>query len=213
VRIHNSSIERVEEFKYLGTTLTNQNSIQEEIKSRLNLGNACYYSVQNLLSSRLLSKNLKIKVYRTIILPVVLYGCETWSLTLREGRRLRVFENRVLRSVFGPKRDEVTDEWRRLHSEELNDLYSSLNIVRAVKSGRMRWAGHVAGMGERRGVHRVLVGKPERKRPLGRPRHRWENNIKKDFREVGGCGPWMELAQDSDRWRALVNTVMKFPFP
>ena len=122
MRIHNSSIERVEEFKYLGTTLTNQNSIQEEIKSRLNLGNACYYSVQNLLSSRLLSKNLKIKVYRTIILPVVLYGCETWSLTLREGRRLRVFENRVLRSVFGPKRDEVTDEWRRLHSEELNDL-------------------------------------------------------------------------------------------
>jgi len=97
----------VEEFKYLGTMLTNQNSIQEEIKSRLNLGNACYYSVQNLLSSRLLSKNLEIKKYRTIILPIVLYGCETWSLTLREERRLRVFENRVLR-VFGPKRDEVT---------------------------------------------------------------------------------------------------------
>ena len=103
-----SFIERVEEFNYLGTTLTNQNSIQEEIKRRLKLGNACYYSVQNLLSSSLLSKKLKIKVYRTIILPVVLYGCETWSLTLREERRLRVFENRVLRRVFGPKRDEVT---------------------------------------------------------------------------------------------------------
>ena len=111
--IDNSSIERVEEFKYLGTTLTNQNSIQEEIKSRLRLGNACYYSVQNLLSSKLLSKNLKIKIYRTIILPVVLFGCETWSLTLREERRLRVFENRVLRRVFGPKRDEVTGEWRK----------------------------------------------------------------------------------------------------
>ena len=97
----------MEEFKYLGTALTNQNSIQEEIKSRLKLGNACYYSVQNLLSSRLLSKNLKIKIYRIIILPVVLYGCETWSLILREERRLRVFENRVLRRVFGPKRDEV----------------------------------------------------------------------------------------------------------
>ena len=96
------------EIKYLGTTLTNQNSIQEEIKSRLKLGNACYYSVQNLLSSSLLSKNLKIKIYRTIILPVVLYECETWSLTLREKRRLRVFENRVLRRVFGPNRDEVT---------------------------------------------------------------------------------------------------------
>ena len=111
VKVDNTSIERVEEFKYLGTTLTDQNSIQEEIKSRLKLGNACYHSVQNLLSSRLIFKNLKIKIYRTIILPVVLYGCETWSLTLREEYRLRVFENRVLRRVFGPTRDEVTREW------------------------------------------------------------------------------------------------------
>jgi len=108
MKIDNISIERVEDFKYLGTTLTHYNSIQEEIKSRLKLGNACYYSVQNLLSSRLLSKKLKNKRYRTITLPVFLYGCETWSLTLREERRLRVFENRVLRRVFGPKRDEVT---------------------------------------------------------------------------------------------------------
>ena len=134
MKIDSSSIESVEEFRYLGTTLTDQNSIQEEIKSRLKLGNACYYSVQNLLSSSLLSKNLKIKKYRTIILPVVLYGCETWSLTLREERRLRVFENRVLRRVFGPKRDEVTGEWRKLHNEEVSDLYSSHNIVRGVKS-------------------------------------------------------------------------------
>ena len=140
----------MEEFKYLGTTLTNQNSIQEEIKSRLKLGNAYYYSVQNLLSSSLLPKKLKIKIYRTIVLPVVLvlYGCETWSLTLREERRQRVFENRVLRRVFGPKRDEVTEEWRKLHNEELCDLYSLPNIVRVVKSRRMRWAGHVAHMGE-----------------------------------------------------------------
>ena len=98
------------------TPLTNQNSLQEEIKSRLKSGNACYHSVQNLLSSSLLSKNLKIK---TIILPVVLYGCETWSLTLREEHRLRVFQNRVLRRIFGPKRDEVTEEWRKLHNEDL----------------------------------------------------------------------------------------------
>jgi hypothetical protein len=115
----------VEEFKYLGTTLTNRNSIHEEIKSTLKSGDACYHSVQNLLSSRLLSTNTKIRVYRAIILPVVLYGCETWSLTLREEQRLRMFENRVLRRIFGPKRDEPTRKWRRLHKEELNDLYSS----------------------------------------------------------------------------------------
>ena len=124
----------MEEFKYLGTNLTNQNSIPKEIRSRLRSGNACYHSVQNLLSSRFLSKNLKIKIYRTIILPVVLYGCETWALTLREGRKLRVFENMVLRRIFGPRRDEVTGEWRRFHNEELNDLYSSPNIVRVIES-------------------------------------------------------------------------------
>ena len=141
----------MEEFKYLGT-LTNQNSIAEEIKSRLRSGNACYHSVLNLLYSRLLSKNLKIKIYRTIILHVVLFGCETWSLTLREERKLRVFENMVLRGIFGPRRGEVTGEWRRLHKEELNDLYSSPNIVRVIKSRRMRWVGHVARTGEEGGV-------------------------------------------------------------
>ena len=113
----------MEEFKYLGTTLTNQNSIQEEIKGRLKLGNACYHLVQNLLSSSLLYKYWKIKIYRNIILPIVLNGCETWLLTLREECRLRVFENRVLRRVFGPRRDEVTEEWGKLHNKELNDLY------------------------------------------------------------------------------------------
>jgi len=112
VRIDNSTFERVEEFKYLGTTLTNQNSIPEEIKSRLRSGNACYYLVQKLLSSRLLSKNLNIKIYRTIILPVVLCGCETWSLTLPEERKMMVFVNMVLRRIFGPRCDEVTGEWR-----------------------------------------------------------------------------------------------------
>ena len=141
----------MKEFKYLGTTLTNQSSIAEEMKIRLRSGNACYNSVQNLLSSRLLFKNLKIKIYRTIILPVVLYGCETWPLTLRDERKLRVSENMVLRRIFGPRRDEVTGEWRRLHNEELNDLYCSPNIVWVIKSRSMRWAGHVARMGWRGG--------------------------------------------------------------
>jgi hypothetical protein len=151
--------------------------------------------VQNLFSSRLLSKNLKIKIYRTIILPVVLYGCETWSLTLREERKLTVFENMVLRRIFGPRRDEVTGEWRRLYNEELNDLYSLPNIVRVIKWRRMRWAGHVARMGEERGVYRVLVGKPEGKRSRGRPRRRWVDNIRTDLQEVE-CGyvDWNGLA-------------------
>ena len=126
---------------------------------------------------------------------------------------MRVFENRVLRRIFGPKRDEVTGDWRKLHNEELNDLYCSSNFVRVIKK-RIRWAGHVARMGEKSGVYRVLVGEPEGKRPLGRPRRRWEYNIKMDLQEVG-CGgmDWIDLAQDRDRWRALVNAVMNLRVP
>ena len=166
IKIDNTSFERVEQFKCLGTTLTYQNSVQEEIKSRLKSGNACHHSVQNRLSSSLQSKNIEIKIYRNIILPVVLYGCETWSLTLREECTLMVFENRVLRRIFGPKRAEVISavlgpnillstlfsntinvQWRKLRNEELNDLYLLQNIIRAIKSRRMRWSGHVARMG------------------------------------------------------------------
>jgi hypothetical protein len=133
---------------------------------------------------------------------------------LREERKLRVFDNKVLRRIFGPRRDEVTGDWRRQHNEELNDLYSSPKIVRVIKSRRMRWAGHVARMGEERGVYRVLVGKPEGKRPLGRPRRRWVDNIRMDLQEVG-CGnvDWIGLAQDRDRWRTLVSAVMKLRVP
>jgi hypothetical protein len=109
---------------------------------------------------------------------VVLYECETWSLTLREEHRLRVFENRALRRIFEPKRDEVTGGWRKLHDEELHGLYSSPSIIRVVKARRMGWAGHVAHMGEVRGAYNILVGKPEGRRPLGRPRRRWEDNIR-----------------------------------
>jgi hypothetical protein len=136
-----------------------------------------------MLSSSLISKNVKIKMYRNTILPVVLYGCEIWSLTLREERKLRVFENRMLRRIFGPKRDEVAGEWRKLFNEDPNDLYPSPNIIRVIKSRPWRWAWHVAGMGERKCAYRVLVVKPEEKRPLGRPRHRCEDNIKMDRQE------------------------------
>jgi hypothetical protein len=132
VKIANRYFENVAPFRYLGRTITNENLIHEEIKRRLNSGNACYHSVQNLLSSRLLSKNIK------ITMPVVLYECETWSLTLRDGHRLRVFENRVLRRIFGPKRGEATGDWRKLRNEELHKLYSLPNTIRMIKSRRMR---------------------------------------------------------------------------
>jgi hypothetical protein len=161
VEIVNRSFENMSQIKYLGTTLTNQNLIQEEIKRRLNSGNACYHSVQNLLSSRLLLKNLKTRIYETITLPVVLSGCETLSLTLRKKHRLRAFENRVLRRIFGPKRNEVTGERRNLHNKELHDLYFFLGTIRMIKSRRMRVVGHVARMGERSNTCRLLARKAE----------------------------------------------------
>jgi hypothetical protein len=133
---------------------------------------------------------------------------------LKEERRLRVFENSVLRRIFGPKRDDVTGEWRKLDNEELNGLYSKVNILRVIKSRRLRWAGHVARMREERGVYRFLVGKPEGKRPLGRPRRRWEDNVRMDLQEVScRCEDWIGLAQDRDRWRTLVSAVRNLRVP
>jgi hypothetical protein len=145
---------------------------------------------------------------------VVLYGCETLSLMLREEHRLRVFENTVLWRIFGLKRDEVIWGWRKLHNEKLHGLYSSPSIVRVIKARRMRWAEHVACMGKVRGAYNILVGRPGGRRPLGRPRHRWKDNIKMDLREIGlGDVDQIHLAQDRDRWWALVNTVMILRVP
>jgi hypothetical protein len=208
VNIDNTSFEGVEVFKYWGTILVNQNPIQEEIKSSLKSGNAFCLSVQKPLSASLLSKNINIKIYRSIILPVVLYGSEIWSLTLREERRLRVFENRVLRNIFGPKRDEVTGEWRKLHNDELTRLNSVPNVAWVIKSRRMSWAGHITQMGKRKGAYRVLVGKPETKILLGRKRRSWNDNIKMDLQKVEWEMDWIDLRHNRDRWWALVNAVM-----
>jgi hypothetical protein len=157
---------------------------------------------------------MKVRIYKTIILLVVLYGCETWSLTVREEHKLRLFENRVLSRIFGPTRDGVTGGCRKMHNEEFQNLYSSPSIIRIIKLRRMRWTGHVARMGEKRNVYRLLVGKPETKRPLGRKRRRWIDNIKMDLLDIGlNVVDWIGLAQDRYRWRALVNSVMNLLVP
>jgi hypothetical protein len=153
-------------------------------------------------------------MYKTIILPVVLYECETLSLTVRDEHKLRVFENRVLWRIFGPKRDGVTGGWRKLHNEELHNLYSSPSVIRIIKPRRMRWAGHVARMGEKRNVYRLLVGKPEGKRLLGRPSRRWIDNNKMDLVVTGlSVVDWIGVAQDGYKWRAVVNSVMNLRVP
>ena len=180
------------------------------MKSRLKPGNACYHSVQNLLSSSLLSKNLKIKKYKTIILPFVVYGCETLSLTLREERRLRGFGNRVLRRMIGPKKDEVTREYvmRSLL------IWNPHPIILGYKIEKNEMSRACMAYVERRRVNRVLVWKREGKIPLGRPSRRWKDNIKMDLQEVEfGDTDWIEMAQDRDRWRALMNAVMNLRVP
>jgi hypothetical protein len=191
------------------TTVADQNCMQEEIESRLNSRNTCNHSVQSLLPSCLLSGIVKVKMYKTIILPVVLCGCETWCVTLRDEHILRVLENRLLRRIFGPNRAEVMGEWRKVHNGELHNLYSSPDIIRQMKSRTTRWVRHVARVGEEKKVNNVLVGKPKGKRPLGRLRYTWEGGIKLDLREISWEGvEWIHLAWDRDQCQAVVNTVM-----
>jgi hypothetical protein len=152
-------------------------------------------------------------MYVTIIKPVDLYGCETKSLALREEHILRVFENRVLRRIFGQKRNDVMGGWRNQCNDELRDLYSSPSIIRIIKLRRMRCAGHAARIEEKMNAYGLLVGEPEGKRPLGRPRQRWVDNIRMDLGEIGwGDVDWIGLSQDTYKWRALVNSVMNFAF-
>jgi hypothetical protein len=176
-------------------------------------GSLLSFGAESIVFQFVIKKNIKITIGRTTVVSVALYGYEIWSFTLREERRLRVFENRVPR-IFGPKRDEVTGEWRKLDNEELNDLYSSPNTIWVIKSRIISWTGHVAQMGERRRVYRVLVGKAEGRGSLGKPKRGWEDNIKKDLQEVG-CRAWTSLIwlRVGTGGLALINAAMHLRVP
>ncbi|KAJ4443789.1 hypothetical protein ANN_05567 [Periplaneta americana] len=199
IKIGNLSFEEVEKFKYLGATVTNINDTREEKKKK------CYVLFNDARNCR---------GYISVA------GCagilsRRSSFTCQEEHTLRVFENKVLRKIFGAKRDEVTGEWRKVYNTELHALYSSPDIIRNIKFRRLRWAGHVARMGESRNAYTVLVGRPEGKTPLGRPRRKWEDNIKMDLREVGYYDDrnWINLAQDRDQWQAYVRAAMNLRVP
>ncbi|PNF29483.1 hypothetical protein B7P43_G04554, partial [Cryptotermes secundus] len=186
-------------------------SNKKPANNRLSYGAAFSFAVEYAIRK---VERWKFRICKIILLPVVVYGCEAWSLALREEHRLRMFENRVLSRIFRSKRGHVTGGWSKLHYEELHNLYSSPSVIRMIKSGRMRWAGQVARMGEKKNTCRILVGNSEGRRPLRKPRRGWVNNIKLDLREIERDGiDWIDLAQDRDQSRDIVNTVMNLWVP
>lgn len=200
------NFERVKKFKYLGTTLTENTDGTEEINCRIQAGNRCLYAVQDLLKSKLTSRRSKISVYKTIIRPVVMYGCETWTLTVTNEERLRVFERKVLRKIYGPIVDPATGQYRIRTNKELEDLYGDSNIIREIKSKRLKWAGHVRRLPDGRTVKLAWEEAPQGKRPLGRPRLRWKDNIAKDLRAMNVDNP-LEVMEDRRQWRAIVKSA------
>ena len=178
--------------------------MDEEIVARISGASKCSWALNDLLRSKVLSRSSKIQVYRTLIRPVAVYACETWALTQEQERRLLVFENTILRRILGPTRDEATGEWRRRHNRELRDLTHLPLITSFVSSQRLRWAGHVARMPPDSVLRRAMEGVPEGRRPVGRPRMRWEDCVRKDLRQLGVDDPaeWKRLAQDRGRCKA-----------
>jgi hypothetical protein len=177
-----------------------------EIKARLQSGNKCYYGLSNLLKTRTISMNLKIQLYRTLIRPVVMYGCEVWTLRKLDQNRLLIFERKILRRIFGPCIDETTGEWRIRKNEELKQLYQMSDIIRKIKKKRLQWAGH-AWRKEGTLIRMVQRGTPQGKRPVGRPRLRWEDQVRKDVQVTDPSADWKVLALDRVKWQDICLNV------
>ena len=195
----------------LGTMVTSRNEMEREILARITSGNRCFYSLQHLLKKRNISRSTKLIIYNTIIRPVVLYGCETWTLTKRQEQRLLVFENIILRRIMGPIYDRQEGVWRRRHNEELREISRQPLITNYIRAQRIRWAGHAARMEEGRMPRSVMEGNIEGRRPVGRPRMRWRNNLMRDLEELGMELPennWRDAAHIRGTWRGLVQAAM-----
>jgi Reverse transcriptase (RNA-dependent DNA polymerase) len=196
---------RVPQFKYLGVLLTQDNELKVEISKRIQLANNCYFGMGTLLKSRSISLNLKIKIYMTLIRPVILYGSETWASRKIEEIRLDTFERKVLRRIYGPCLDSRTEEWRIRTNEELQNLFQRPCISREVAKRRLMWAGH-AWRKKDAMINTVIREEPKGKRPLGRPRLRWEDCVKREVKEVDPRANWREIAENRIRWREICFT-------
>ena len=209
IRIGQLTIEGVNSFKYLGTLLTSNNDINEEVRERIAAGSRCLYALKSIFGSRKLSRKTKLRVYNVVVKPVVLYGCEAWTLTEERKRKLEVFENGVLRRILGPVFDEEEGRYRRRHNREIRELTEQTKLQNEVVMRRLRYAGHCARMSEERIPKKVLNAQVQGTRPLGRPRYRWNDNIKQDVKEIiDNPGQWQEEAQDRRQWRGLALAVM-----
>ncbi|KAL4154026.1 hypothetical protein QTP88_001859 [Uroleucon formosanum] len=205
IKIDHFEFKRVEQFKYLGSFLTEKNNVTNEIAARIQAGNRCYYGLTKILSSRTISRRMKERLYTSLIRPVVLYGSETWPIREMDEHKFMVFERKVLRKIYGPVKDEITGEWRRRKNIELEILYGNADIVEVMRSRRLRWAGH-AWRSQNPLLHAVMEQNPIGKRPLGRPRMRWEDVVKKDVERLGGCSNWRMLALDREVWKLGCET-------
>ena len=208
-------LEEVDSFRYLGSMVNASNTMEEEVMTRIAAAAKCRWSVDSILKSKDVSRATKLRLYTSVIRPVATYACEAWTLTKELERRLYVFENGILRRIYGNVRDEATGEWRWRHNRELRDMSRLPPITSFVRSQRLRWAGHVARMADVTLLRRVLDGVPEGRRPIGRPRLRWADCIKQDLQLLGVANPerWREMAQDRRRWRLLVAAAKDHPGP
>jgi hypothetical protein len=199
---------KVEEFKYLGTIVTQKNECQIEIQQRIKMGNKCFYALGKLLSSKILSKEVKTQLYLTIIRPIIMYGSQCWTLRKTEKNRLHIFERKVLRIIYGPIYEQDIQGWRRRHNQELMEIFNRPSIVNEIKRSKLEWAGHVCRKQDSM-VQRVLQENPRSKRPLGRPRLRWEDRIKKDFLNARGVDygdmDWKVAAEDREEWGRICS--------